>query len=56
MDAVRGPDSIRNPSIQTTAEEQPAVTLTRLVETWQTALLHLCYMILHDEALAEDAL
>lgn len=55
MDAVRGPDSIRNPRIQTTAEEQPAVTLTRLVETWQTALMHLCYMILHDEALAEDA-
>ena len=43
MEAVRGPDSLR--------EEQ----LIRLVETWQTPLLHICYMILHDEALAEDA-
>lgn len=43
MEAVRGPNSIR--------EEK----LTRLVETYQTALLHICYMILQDEALAEDA-
>ena len=43
MEAARGPDSIR--------EE----TLTRLVETYQTALLHICYMMLQDEALAEDA-
>lgn len=43
MEAVTGPNSIR--------EEK----LTRLVETYQTALLHICYMILQDEALAEDA-
>lgn len=43
MEAVRGPDSLR--------EE----TLTRLVECYQTALTHICYMILQDAALAEDA-
>lgn len=43
MYAERGPDSVR--------EEQ----LTYLVQTYQTPLLHLCYMILHDESLAEDA-
>lgn len=43
MEAVRGPDSLR--------EE----TLTRLVESYQTALTHICYMILQDDALAEDA-
>ena len=43
MEAARGPDSLH--------EE----LLTRLVETYQRPLLHLCYMILHDEALAEDA-
>lgn len=34
---------------------EPAAILTRLVQTYQTPLLHLCYMILRDEALAEDA-
>lgn len=43
MEADRGPVSIR--------EER----LTMLVKTYQTALLHICYMLLHDEALAEDA-
>lgn len=55
MDAVRGPDSIRNTGVHTEAADPPEMILTRLVETWQTALLRLCYMILHDEALAEDA-
>ena len=54
MDAVRGPDSIREAAIRREAA-RPEATLTRLVETYQTALLHICYMILHDEALAEDA-
>lgn len=54
MDAVRGPDSIRDTAILA-AEAKPEAILTRLVETWQTPLLHICYMILHDEALAEDA-
>ncbi len=43
MDAGWGPDSIR--------EEK----LVRLVENHQRALLHICYMMLHDESLAEDA-
>ncbi len=43
MDAGRGPDSIR--------EEK----LVQMVECYQTALLHICYMMLHDEKLAEDA-
>ena len=54
MDAVRGPDSIC-PTVDLPAEAQPDVILTRLVETYQTALLRICYMILRDEALAEDA-
>ena len=59
MDAVRGPNSIREETWQPARAAAPALTrqeiLTRLVETYQTALLHICYMILHDEALAEDA-
>ena len=31
------------------------IILTRLVESYQTPLLHLSYMILRDETLAEDA-
>ncbi len=54
MDAVRGPNSFCTAAgIQVDA--QPEVVLTRLVETYQTALLHICYMILRDESLAEDA-
>ena len=54
MDAVRGPSSFCVPAgIQVDA--QPEVILTRLVETYQTALLHICCMILRDESLAEDA-
>ena len=54
MDAVRGPDSIC-PTVDLPAEAPPDVILTRLVETYQTALLHICYMILRDDSLAEDA-
>ncbi len=43
MEAVWGPDSDHE------------TVLTRLVETYQIPLRHICYMILHDEALAEDA-
>lgn len=43
MDAERGPDSIRE------------ATLIHLVEAYQTPLTHVCYMMLQDEALAEDA-
>ena len=50
MEAVRGPDSI-----QCTAAASPEIILTHLVECYQTPLMHICYMILHDEALAEDA-
>ena len=54
MDAVRGPNSIcAAAGVQASA--QPEVILTRLVETYQTALLHICYMILRDDSLAEDA-
>lgn len=52
MDAVRGPGII---PFAAAAQESRQDILTRLVETYQTALLHICYMILHDEALAEDA-
>lgn len=54
MDAVRGPNSIREPAV-ILESAQSEIILTRLVETYQTPLLHICYMILHDEALAEDA-
>ena len=54
MDAVRGPDSIRENAVQA-IQALPEVILTRLVEIYQTSLLHICYMILHDETLAEDA-
>lgn len=43
MEVVKGPDGIR---------EQ---TLYRLVDEYQTALLRMCYVYLHDTALAEDA-
>lgn len=43
MEAEWGPVSIQ--------EER----LNHLVRTYQTALLHICYMLLQDEALAEDA-
>lgn len=37
------------------AAEEPARKLEHLVATWQKALLNICYMSLHDHALAEDA-
>ena len=43
METVKGPDS---------SHEQ---TLIRMVDQYQTALLQMCYMDLHDRALAEDA-
>ena len=43
METVKGPDS---------SHEQ---ALTRMVDQYQTALLQMCYMDLHDRALAEDA-
>lgn len=52
MDAVRGPDSIREAAIPAAERE---IILTRLVEQWQIPLLHICCMLLHDDALAEDA-
>lgn len=57
MDAVRGPDSIRCCNAGQAADGHcPAeAILTHLVETYQTPLKHICYMILHDESLAEDA-
>ena len=54
MDAVRGPSSIRETAV-TLESAQPEIILTRLVEQYQTPLLHICYMILHDETFAEDA-
>ena len=50
MEAVRGPDSIQHP-----LAASPEAVLTHLVDTYQTPLRHICYMLLHDEALAEDA-
>ena len=43
MEVVMGPDSILDQEI------------CRLVDLYQTALLRMCYMYLHDTALAEDA-
>ena len=43
METVKGPDS---------SHEQ---ALIRMVDQYQTALLQMCYMDLHDRALAEDA-
>lgn len=43
MEVDKGPDSIR--------EQQ----LCRMVEQYQTSLLRMCYVYLHDTALAEDA-
>ncbi len=43
MEAVWGPNSL------------PEDILTHLVDTYQTALLHICYCIEHDDALAEEA-
>ena len=43
METVKGPCR--------SAEEE----ITYLIETYQLALLHLCYAYLHDQALAEDA-
>lgn len=43
MEVVMGPDSILDQE------------LCRLVEQYQTALLRMCYLYLHDAALAEDA-
>ncbi len=43
MEVVTGPDSILNQA------------LARLVDQYQTALLRMCYLYLHDAALAEDA-
>ena len=44
MEVVKDPDSVRR-------EE----TLTRLVDTYQTPLLRMCYLYLKDRALSEDA-
>ena len=43
MEVVMGPDSILDQA------------LCRLVDQYQAALLRMCYMYLHDKALAEDA-
>lgn len=43
MEAVKDPDSGRNEAIE------------RMVEEWQLPLLRLCYIQLHDQTLAEDA-
>ena len=43
MEAVKDPDSGRNEAIE------------RMVKEWQLPLLRLCYIQLHDKALAEDA-
>lgn len=43
MEVVMGPDSILDQEI------------CRLVDQYQTALLRMCYIYLHDTALAEDA-
>jgi len=43
MELVKGPDSGRDQA------------LCRLVAQYQTALLRMCYLYLHDTALAEDA-
>ena len=43
MEAVKGPGSGRNEAIE------------RMVKEWQLPLLRLCYIQLHDQALAEDA-
>ena len=37
------------------ADEIPKQRLTRLVRQYQTDLLRICYIQLHDTALAEDA-
>ena len=37
------------------ADESPKQRLTRLVRQYQTDLLRICYIQLHDTALAEDA-
>jgi len=42
-------------SVRTVAEESRDQALTRLVETYQHGLRRLCFMQLHDAALAEDA-
>lgn len=43
MEAVKDPGSERNEAIE------------RMVKEWQTPLLRLCFIRLHDQALAEDA-
>lgn len=43
MEVVTGPDSVRDQA------------LCRLVNQYQTLLLRMCYLYLHDRALAEDA-
>lgn len=37
------------------SDESPKQRLTRLVGQYQTDLLRICYIQLHDTALAEDA-
>ena len=41
--------------METAADESPKQRLTRLVGQYQTDLLRICYIQLHDTALAEDA-
>ena len=41
--------------METAADESPKQRLTRLVGQYQTDLLRVCYIQLHDTALAEDA-
>lgn len=43
MDVVKGPDSERDAIIR------------RMIETYQTPLMRMCYLYLHDVHLAEDA-
>ena len=43
METVKGPDSYQN------------YALTRMIDQYQVALLQMCFMYLHDKALAEDA-
>lgn len=43
MDVVKGPDSERDAIIR------------RMIETYQTPLMRMCYLYLHDVHLVEDA-
>lgn len=49
MDVVTGPDRIQPEN------EDKDQAIERLVETYQTALLRTCFLYLHDQELARDA-